>query len=122
MKIQNNVSLTSNDYSQEQATLWYQRFAKYVQKGWGIQSLIDGEWCWSKVLSVTPEKEEVQGVLMHDLNNSKRLRSGSTHTISLKNIKTHIANDVVHVHCEDNCKGKVILHYQKMGWDKVVFF
>ena len=122
MKTQSYVSLTSSDYSREQATLWYQRFAKYVQKGWGVQSLVDGEWCWSKVLSVSQEKEEAQGVLQHNLNDSSRLRKGSTHHISLKNIKTHIANDVVHVHCEDNSKGKVILHYQKMGWNKVVFF
>ncbi len=122
MKTQSNVSLTSSDYSQEQADLWNQLFAKYVQKGWCVQSLIDGEWCWSEVLSISAEKEELRGVLMHALNNSSRLRKGSTHTISLKNIKTHIANDVVHIHCEDNSKGKVILHYKKMGWDKVVFF
>jgi len=122
MKSQSNFSLTSSDYSKEQATLWYQRFAKHVNKEWIVQSLIDGECCWSKVLSVKTEKEEVQVVLLHDLNNSKRLRKGSTHSISLKNIKTHIANDIMHVHCEDNSKDNVILHYLKMGWDKVVFF
>ncbi|HOZ14226.1 MAG TPA: hypothetical protein PK784_05520 [Tenuifilaceae bacterium] len=122
MKSQSNVSLTNSGYSQEQATLWYQRFAKHVKKDWAVQSLIDGEWCWSKVLNIKADKEEVLGVLLHDLNNSKWLRKGSTHSISLKKIKTHIENDIVNVHCEDSSKGKVILHYKNMGFDKVVFF